>query len=139
MVEILISLPPSGRDMRDGLITLPSLGQAAGVLTTRFRSVTFRNVVDVFIILRISLPVKLLEITFSCLRSWPSLLSRYRYFVLRWRTSPSCSWVCPSSCISWNASLNIYATTYAVNASPEQRSIITLHTGELISGSIYVK
>jgi len=29
--------------------------------------------------------------------------------------------------------LNIYTTTYAVNASPEQRSIITLHTGELIS------
>jgi len=34
MVEILISSPPSGEDMRDGLVTLPSLGQAAGVHTT---------------------------------------------------------------------------------------------------------
>ena len=32
MVEVLISLPPSGKDMRDGLVTLPSLGQTAGVL-----------------------------------------------------------------------------------------------------------
>ena len=32
MVEVLISLSPSDRDMRDGLVTLPSLGQAAGVL-----------------------------------------------------------------------------------------------------------
>ena len=30
MVEVLISLPPSGKDMRDGLVTLPSLGQTAG-------------------------------------------------------------------------------------------------------------
>ena len=34
MVEVLISLPPSGKDMRDGLVTLPSLGQAAGVHTS---------------------------------------------------------------------------------------------------------
>ena len=30
MVEVLISLPPSGKDMRDGLVILPSLGQTAG-------------------------------------------------------------------------------------------------------------
>jgi len=29
-VEVLISLPPSGKDMRDGLVILPSLGQTAG-------------------------------------------------------------------------------------------------------------
>ena len=34
MVEILISSPPLDEDMRDGLVTLPSLGQAAGVHTT---------------------------------------------------------------------------------------------------------
>jgi len=33
MVEVLISLPPSGKDMRDGLVSLPSLGQAAGANT----------------------------------------------------------------------------------------------------------
>jgi len=32
-VEVLISLPPSGKDMRDGLVTQPSLGQTAGVRT----------------------------------------------------------------------------------------------------------
>ena len=33
MVEVLISLPPSGKDMRDGLVTQPSLGQTAEVRT----------------------------------------------------------------------------------------------------------
>jgi len=41
-VEVLISLPPSGKDMRDGLVTLPSLGQTAGnIVTNTLRFVTF--------------------------------------------------------------------------------------------------
>jgi len=41
--------------MRDGLITLPSLGQAAG--TTVIKKCNFPCVVDVFILLRFSPPV----------------------------------------------------------------------------------
>lgn len=42
MVEILISLPPSGKDMRDGLVTLPSLGQTAEELSNK--SLKVRNI-----------------------------------------------------------------------------------------------
>jgi len=49
-VEVLISLPPSGKDMRDGLVTLPSLGQTAGnIITSPLRFVIF---VYLFIIVR---------------------------------------------------------------------------------------
>jgi hypothetical protein len=55
MVEVLISLPPSGKDMR-GVFYLLSLGEVvrpvSASVTTRLRNVTFLNVVDVFIILR---------------------------------------------------------------------------------------
>ena len=57
-MEVLISLPPSGRDMRDGFVTQPSLGQTAGIVTTCLKNVTFLNVVDVFIILRFPAFVK---------------------------------------------------------------------------------
>ncbi len=41
MVEVLISLPPSGKDMRDGLVTQPSLGQTAEVLNGRLAMMGF--------------------------------------------------------------------------------------------------
>ena len=60
-MEVLISLPPSGKDIR-GIFYLRSLGKVvrpvSASVTTRLRNVTFLNVVDVFIILRFSAPVK---------------------------------------------------------------------------------
>jgi hypothetical protein len=60
-VEVLISLSPSDRDIR-GVFYLRSLGKVvrpfSTSVTTHLRNVTFLNVVDVFIILRFSDPVK---------------------------------------------------------------------------------
>lgn len=42
MVEVLISQSPSDWDMRDGLVTLPSLGQTAEELSNK--SLKVRNI-----------------------------------------------------------------------------------------------
>ena len=60
-MEVLISLPPSGKDIR-GIFYLRSLGKVvrpvSASVTTCFRNVTFLNVVDLFSILRFSPLVK---------------------------------------------------------------------------------